>query len=79
MKTYVVTPYKNRLDEPILMMGHNIRFKGVIWKIIPILSLLPLLSWSTGILTVLWVELNGGSLHTVFHCHDMTQILLKRT
>ena len=25
------------------MMGHNISFKGVIWKIIPKLSLLPLL------------------------------------
>ena len=30
------------------MMGHNIHFEGVIWKIIPKLSLLPLLIWSTG-------------------------------
>ena len=29
------------------MMGHNICFKGVIWKIIPKLSHLPLLIWST--------------------------------
>ena len=29
------------------MMGHNISFEGVIWKIIPKLSLLPLLTWST--------------------------------
>ena len=29
------------------MMGHNIYFKGVIWKIIPQLSLLPLLIQST--------------------------------
>ena len=29
------------------MMGHNICFKGVIWKIIPGLSFLPLLIWST--------------------------------
>ena len=29
------------------MIGHNIRFNGVIWKIIPKLSLLPLLIWST--------------------------------
>ena len=28
------------------MMGHNRRFKGVIWKIIPKLSLLPFLTWS---------------------------------
>ena len=28
------------------MMGHSICFKGVIWKIIPKLSLLPLLIWS---------------------------------
>ena len=29
------------------MRGHNICFKGVIWKIISKLSLLPLLIWST--------------------------------
>ena len=29
------------------MMGHNICFEGVIWKIIPKLSVLPLLMWST--------------------------------
>ena len=29
------------------MMGHIIGCKGVIWKIIPELSLLPLLTWST--------------------------------
>ena len=29
------------------MIGHNKCFKGVIWKIIPKLSLLPLLIWST--------------------------------
>ena len=31
------------------MMGHNISFKGVLLKIIPKLSLLPLLIWSTGL------------------------------
>ena len=30
------------------MKGHNICFKGVMWKIIPKLSLVPLLIWSTG-------------------------------
>ena len=29
------------------MMGHNIRFTGVIYQIIPKLSFLPLLIWST--------------------------------
>ena len=33
-KTYVMTPHLNRLGETILMMGSNIPFKGVIWKII---------------------------------------------
>ena len=28
MKTYVVTPHKNRLGETILMVGHNIWFNG---------------------------------------------------
>ena len=53
MKTYVVTPYWNRLFETVLMMGHNICFNGkqvltmgrkicinrVIRKIIPLLFL----------------------------------------
>ena len=38
-----------RLNEMVLMMGYNIHFKGVIWKIIPKLSLLPLLILSTGL------------------------------
>ena len=29
------------------MMSHNILLKGIMWKIIPKLSLLPLLIWST--------------------------------
>ena len=29
------------------MMGHNISFKGVIWKLTHKLSLLPLVIWST--------------------------------
>ena len=45
MKTYVVAPHKNRLDEMVLMRGHKIRFYGEICLIIPKLSLLsPLLS-----------------------------------
>ena len=31
------------------MMGRNMRFKGVIWLIIPKLSLLPILIWSTAV------------------------------
>ena len=35
-----MTPHQNRLDETVLMMGHNIYFKGIIRKIIPIYPLL---------------------------------------
>ena len=47
MKTYDVTPHQNRLDETVLKMGHKICFYGEIWLIIPKLSLLSLLIWST--------------------------------
>ena len=33
--------------ETVLMRGHNVCFYAKIWKIIPKLSLLPLLIWST--------------------------------
>ena len=33
----------------VLIMGHNIHFKGVLWKIIPKLSLLLILIWSAEI------------------------------
>ena len=36
------------------MIGHKICFKGVIWKIIPKLFLLPLLIWNTGYSAVGW-------------------------
>ena len=42
-----MTPHLNRLDETVLMRGHKICFYGEIWLIIPKLSLLPLLIWST--------------------------------
>ena len=48
IEIYVVTPQLNRLDETVLMMGHNIRFYGEIWLIILALSLSPFLIWSTG-------------------------------
>ena len=44
MKTYVVTPHKNRLDETVLMMGHKICFYGEIWLIIPKFPGYPFLS-----------------------------------
>ena len=47
MKIYVVTPHLNRLVETVLMRGHNICFHEEIWIIIPKLSLLPLLIWTT--------------------------------
>ena len=37
------------LNRVVLMMGHNICLKGVLGKIIPKISCLPLLIWSTGI------------------------------
>ena len=43
MKTYVVTPHLNRLNEMVLLMGHNLCFKEY-GKIIPKLSLLPFLT-----------------------------------
>ena len=43
-KTYVVIPHLNRFNEMVLLMGHNLCFKEVIWRIIPKLSLLPFLS-----------------------------------
>ena len=43
MKTYIVTPYQNRLSETVLMKDHNICLDEEIWKIIPKLSLLPYL------------------------------------
>ena len=42
----VVTPHLNRLDETVIMIGHNIHFKRVIQKIISKLSLLYFI-WST--------------------------------
>ena len=40
-------PHQNSLGETVLIMGCNIHFKEVMWKIIPKLSLLPLLIWRT--------------------------------
>ena len=48
MKTYVVTPHLNRLDETVQMMGHKICFCEEMWLIILKLSLLPLFIWNTG-------------------------------
>ena len=56
MKTYVVTPHYNRLDETVVMVG----LKYVLWQIwlIPELSLLPLLIWIT--VVVFMVIGSGG-------------------
>ena len=42
-----MTPHYNHLDETVLMMGHKICFNEEIWIVIPKLSLLLLLIWST--------------------------------
>ena len=47
---YVVTPYLNCLGKTILVMGRDMSFKGVIWKIIRKLSLLPILIWRIAVL-----------------------------
>ena len=44
-----MAPHENCLGEMVLMMGHKICFHGEIWLIIPELSLLPFLIWSTGV------------------------------
>ena len=47
------------------MIGHNICLKGVIWKIIPKLSLLsqlPGLIWSTGILIIALSSVVSGKM-----------------
>ena len=46
-KNICCDPSLELLVETVLRMGHNIRFKGVIWKIIFKLSILPRLIWST--------------------------------
>ena len=50
LKIFFISQRNVCLEETVLMMGHNIRFKGVIWKIIPKLSLLLFLicGWSGG-------------------------------
>ena len=35
MKTYIVTPQENRLNETVLMMGYNIPFDEGLPKITP--------------------------------------------
>ena len=35
IKTYVVTPHLNRLDETVQMMGHNIGYQLEIRKSVP--------------------------------------------
>ena len=46
-KAYIVTPHLNSLTETVLMRGDNICFYAKIRKIIPKLSLLPVLIWSS--------------------------------
>ena len=48
------------------MMGHKICFEGEIWIIIPKLSLLPLLIWSTGV--------NFSHMVSEVFSHDMARI-----
>ena len=45
-KINVVTTHLNCPAKTVLMTGHNIHFKSIIWKFIPKLSPLTLLIWS---------------------------------
>ena len=45
-----MTPHLNRLGKTILVMGRDMSFKEVIWKIIPKFSLLPILIWRIAVL-----------------------------
>ena len=60
MKTYIVTPNKNRLGETVLMRGHNICFNGEILKIILKLYLLLLLIWSPELMLPMKVLIRIG-------------------
>ena len=54
------------------MMGHNIPFKGVIQKINPKLSFLPLLIWNTDLITIFmmgWIVLSYGEIENIQHDH----------
>ena len=44
-----MTPYLNRLDETVLMVGHKKCFYGEMWLIIPELSMLLFLIWSSAL------------------------------
>ena len=59
------------LGETALMMGHNICFKGAIWKIIPKLPLLPLLIWSTDwyLKVPLYIKEHSSDIFSVFYFH----------
>ena len=79
MKTCFMASHSNRRAETVLMMGHNIYFKGVIGKIIPKLSRLPLLIWSTAYILIEYVlRLYGdqptadGKLGYRVHCASIT-------
>ena len=50
---YVVTPHWNRLDETALMLGHNICFKAVMWKIIRNYLFYPFLSGELSYLSII--------------------------
>ena len=63
---------QNRLDETVLKMGHKKCLLGEIWLIIPKLSLLPLLIWSTALLQYfLLVLLYTLFIHTKINNVDM--------
>ena len=58
----------------VLMMGYKICFNREIWIIIPKLSLLPLLIWSTALLKCMWALTPGTVQHLSLHFHYAYQL-----
>ena len=69
-KNICCDPSFDHLGETVLiMMGHKIRFYGEIWLIIPKLSLLPLLYWSTDYRIA---AISHNVQHAYVHCSEIT-------
>ena len=54
----------------VLIMGRNIHFKAVIWKIVHKLSCLHLLIWNTGICPQYWFPVQKESISLTFYLQD---------
>ena len=66
-----MTPHYNRLYETVLMMGNNICFKEVMWKIIPKYPFYPFLSGAPEVQQLLEIlgHLKAYEYTAMFCCH----------